>query len=226
MAPRILVFDVDGVLVDVSESYRETIQQTVEHFTGSRPTRELIQDFKNQGGWNDDWDLSHRLIADLGAGATFDEVVDRFNRLFLGNNGDGLILRERWLAGPGLLERLRARFRLAIFTGRRQYEIEPTLARFGAGGIFDPIVTAEMVARLKPAPDGLIQIAARHPGAAIWYVGDTVDDARAARAAGVPFIGVAALSNPRRRDLVAALKAENAATVIEDINQLEAVLPQ
>ena len=29
-----LVFDMDGVLVDVTESYRETIVRTVEHFTG------------------------------------------------------------------------------------------------------------------------------------------------------------------------------------------------
>ena len=58
MAERILVFDMDGVLVDVSESYRETIQRTVEHFTGKRATRESIQDWKNRGGWNDDWALS------------------------------------------------------------------------------------------------------------------------------------------------------------------------
>jgi HAD superfamily phosphatase len=30
----LLVFDMDGVLVDVTESYRETIAQTVERFTG------------------------------------------------------------------------------------------------------------------------------------------------------------------------------------------------
>ncbi len=34
MRPTVLVFDMDGVLVDVTESYRETIQRTVEHFTG------------------------------------------------------------------------------------------------------------------------------------------------------------------------------------------------
>ena len=35
--PRpIVVFDVDGVLVDVTESYREAVCRTVEHFTGKR----------------------------------------------------------------------------------------------------------------------------------------------------------------------------------------------
>ena len=29
--PQVLVFDMDGVLVEVTESYRETIVQTVKH---------------------------------------------------------------------------------------------------------------------------------------------------------------------------------------------------
>ncbi len=56
----------DGVLVDVTESYRATIQATVKHFTGYEPTDAEIQDWKNRGGWNDDWQLSHRLIQERG----------------------------------------------------------------------------------------------------------------------------------------------------------------
>ena len=59
-------FDMDGVLVDVTESYRETIAQTVEHFTGTTCSRELIQDYKNQGGWNNDWKLSHHIVTRAG----------------------------------------------------------------------------------------------------------------------------------------------------------------
>ena len=32
----VIVFDMDGVLAEVTESYREAIVQTVEHFTGTR----------------------------------------------------------------------------------------------------------------------------------------------------------------------------------------------
>ncbi len=42
---QVLVFDMDGVLVDVTDSYRETIVRTVEHFTGRTITRESIQDY-------------------------------------------------------------------------------------------------------------------------------------------------------------------------------------
>ncbi len=33
-APDVIVFDMDGVLVEVSDSYRESIRETVRHFSG------------------------------------------------------------------------------------------------------------------------------------------------------------------------------------------------
>ena len=225
MTEGFLIFDMDGVLVDVSESYRATIIQTVADYTGQQVGPDLIQDYKNRGGWNDDWELSHRIVADLGVQVEFDEIVRHFNRLFLGENGaDGLILRERWIARPGVLDRLSDRFQLALYTGRRQYEVTPTLQRFAFGLTFDPIVTAEMVGRLKPAPDGLKLIVERSPHEHFWYVGDAIDDCRCARAAEVPFIGIAAPGSPRHRKLVSLFRDEGAIAVLDDINQLEAVL--
>jgi len=46
MEKPLIVFDMDGVLVDVSESYREAIVQTVRHFTGAEITRAQIQEYK------------------------------------------------------------------------------------------------------------------------------------------------------------------------------------
>jgi len=102
----IIVFDMDGVLTEVSESYREAIVQTVLHFTGQQITRDLIQEYKNQGGWNNDWALSQKIAADLGVNVEYGDVVSAFNERFLGQNGDGLIRRERWFPQPGLLSRL------------------------------------------------------------------------------------------------------------------------
>ncbi len=72
---QLIVFDMDGVLTEVSESYREAIVQTVEHFTGQRIARDLIQEYKNRGGWNNDWALSQAIAADLGAEIEYDRVV-------------------------------------------------------------------------------------------------------------------------------------------------------
>lgn len=220
----IVVFDMDGVLTEVSESYREAIVQTVEHLTGQRISRDLIQEYKNQGGWNNDWALSHKIAADLGVNVEYSDVVGHFNERFLGRNGDGLIRRESWFPQAGLLNRLLTRYELAIFTGRLRYEADISLTRFAANIRFDPIICSDDVVNGKPAPDGLHSIQRMKPGRKLIYVGDTVDDARSASAAGVPFIGIAAQSHSRRADLVKLFERENALAIIENINELEGAL--
>ena len=221
---ELIVFDMDGVLAEVTESYREAIVRTVGHFTGRRIERDLIQDYKNQGGWNNDWALSQKIAADLGVEVPYDTVVDYFNDIFIGNNGDGLIQREQWFPKPGLLERLRERFGLAIFTGRLQYEAEITLKRFAPACQFDPLLCAEHVTKSKPAPDGLLYIQRLNPSRKLWYVGDTVDDARSARAAGVPFIGIAARNHSRRDEILRLFREEKAIAVFENVNEIEGAL--
>ncbi len=224
----VLVFDMDGVLVEVTESYRETIVRTVEHFTGRRIARDLIQDYKNQGGWNNDWALAQKIAADLGVEVDYETVVEKFQEIFLGPARDGsggLIERERWIPADGLLERLGERFQLAIFTGRIREELEITLRRFAPRIRFDPTLCTREVPRSKPAPDGLRMIAERTGGARLYYVGDTVDDSRCARAASVPFIGIAAPGNPRHDELVSLFEQDGAIAVLPDVNRLEDVLP-
>jgi HAD superfamily phosphatase len=225
MSQPLLVFDMDGVLADVTESYRETIARTVAHFTGVEIAPDRIQDYKNRGGFNDDWKLTHHIIASAGVSVPFEKVVEHFQTLFLGDGTDGLILRERWVARPGVLEKLNQRFRFAIFSGRPRAEIDLTLNRFAPGLVFDRVVGMYDVANHKPAPDGLLKICDARGGSKLYYIGDTLDDARCARAAAVPFIGVAAPSNPRYLDLVFLFQAAGAFAIVDDINYLEEVFP-
>jgi HAD superfamily phosphatase len=212
----VLVFDLDGVLVDVAASYRETILRTIEHFAGRRVTREYLQEIKNRGGFNDDFHLSHLVIRELGVEARYEDVVDHFQSVFLGKNNDGLILQEQWYPRDGLLERLSGDWRFAIFTGRTREEAQLTLDRFACHLTFDPIIGNQEVERGKPAPDGLLKIRAAYPGAKLLYLGDNIDDGRSAHAAGVPFIGIA----PAGSELTRLFLAEGARAVIEDVNEL------
>jgi HAD superfamily phosphatase len=242
MTQPLIVFDMDGVLVDVTESYRETIVQTVKHFTGLDVTREQIQDYKNQGGWNDDWKLSHHIITTAGTDIPFETAKDYFQSIFLGSDPsrddasnpsrdregavpspNGLILREQWVARPGVLEELGRHFQFAVFTGRPKADAELTLNRFAGGVIFDPLIGMHDVEHHKPHPEGLLRIVQANPDRKIYYIGDTVDDARCARAAEVPFIGIAAPSNPRYIDLVFLFQEEGAYAIIDDINFLQEV---
>ncbi len=220
----VIVFDMDGVLAEVTESYREAIVQTVKYFTGIQVARDSIQDYKNQGGWNNDWALSQKIAADLGVRIDYDTVVEKFNDFFLGEDGSGLIQREGWFPQAGLLERLGRRFELSLFTGRLRYEADITLRRFAAGIAFDPMICADDVTAAKPAPEGLVAIQRRRPGKKLVYVGDTVDDARCARAAGVPFIGIAAHTHKQRDQLIALFQQENAVAILENVNQIESAL--
>jgi phosphoglycolate phosphatase-like HAD superfamily hydrolase len=146
--------------------------------------------------------------------------------VFLGENGDGLIRREHWLPHPGLLEELAEYAALAIFTGRAKYEADITLERNTAPNRFEMVVTDDSVPNPKPAPDGLQLIQSRFPGQTIWYLGDTVDDARSAQSAGVTFIGVSTPHNPRHREITEILKSHGAFTVLSDINELSTIVSE
>ncbi|MFN0102855.1 MAG: HAD-IA family hydrolase [Bryobacteraceae bacterium] len=221
-----IVFDMDGVLVDVTESYRETIVQTVKHFSGRAIERAAIQDYKNQGGWNNDWLLSQHILAEFGMALPYETVVEEFQKIFFGPNGnDGLMQREEWIATPGVLQRLAARFEFSVFTGRLRAEAQITLDRFANGLSFAPIVGDDDVTRGKPDPEGLLKIVDAQPNKNYWYIGDTVDDARSARAARIPFIGVGHARDEGHAKTVALMESEGAIAIIESINELERVLP-
>jgi beta-phosphoglucomutase-like phosphatase (HAD superfamily) len=73
---KALLFDMDGVLVDVSRSYRRAIEETASHFTGRDIEAGTTQRYKNLGGFNDDWRLTHAIISDTGIQVPFSRVVD------------------------------------------------------------------------------------------------------------------------------------------------------
>ncbi len=65
-----VIFDCDGVLIDVRESYNRAIQETVAYivkeatgltFSRDGVPREVIHLFKKSGGFNNDWDLAYAV---------------------------------------------------------------------------------------------------------------------------------------------------------------------
>ncbi|MFB6134065.1 MAG: TIGR01548 family HAD-type hydrolase [Halanaeroarchaeum sp.] len=53
-----VVLDVDGVLVDVADSYRRAVVETVSYLYDDAIARDGVQQFKNAGGFNNDWVLT------------------------------------------------------------------------------------------------------------------------------------------------------------------------
>jgi phosphoglycolate phosphatase-like HAD superfamily hydrolase len=72
--PDIIIFDVDGTLVDVTRSYRETAPAAARIYLellGVQPpvlTGDVYDTFKRMTGFNDDWDLTAGLLRVLLAG--------------------------------------------------------------------------------------------------------------------------------------------------------------
>ena len=56
-----VVLDIDGVLVDVSNSYRRATVRAVEEVSGEHVDRGVVQSFKNAGGFNNDWDVTSAI---------------------------------------------------------------------------------------------------------------------------------------------------------------------
>lgn len=224
LAPRIIIFDVDGVLVDVRNTFHRCTIETVRHFTGWRVRRSEIHEWKNRSGFNDDWKLTTAWINQLGRRVTYDEVKRKYMEFYWGRNGDGYVTGERWLVPPAALRRLARRAELSLFTGRTRQELEHTLRRFATAKYFRRLVTMDDVTRQKPDPEGLLHILrGRAPDTAL-YLGDNVDDAIAARAAGIPFIGVLPRGGVVRKMRGPRLREHGALAILSSAASLESHL--
>ena len=58
----LILFDIDGVIRSVENSYRLSLKKTVYKFTRWEPSYIDIDNAKNEGIWNNDWDLSLEFI--------------------------------------------------------------------------------------------------------------------------------------------------------------------
>ena len=115
-----LLFDIDGVLRDVANSYRLAIQETVNHFCDWRPTIQDIDELKSEGGWNNDWKASQEMIRRYQSKNNltyqtpeFEEIIQVFSDFYFGGdpNGDsrqweGFIKNEPLLVERGFFEKL------------------------------------------------------------------------------------------------------------------------
>jgi HAD superfamily hydrolase (TIGR01548 family) len=223
--PEVIIFDVDGVLVDVRGSFHSTVLETVQFFTRKRVTRAELHVWKNRSGFNDDWKLSTAWVKSLGGKQEYDEVKKKFVELYWGENGrGGNVDYEKWLLPRPNLRRLAKRAELALFTGRVRMETDYTLDRCRVREYFRQIVTVEDVAKPKPDPEGLLKILDGRDPAKALYLGDNVDDALAAQAAKIPFVGILPQSVDARRARRALLTKHGALAVLSDVKHLESRL--
>jgi HAD superfamily hydrolase (TIGR01548 family) len=197
--PQILIFDVDGVLVDVRGTYWRSALETVRYLTGKRVTYAELHKWKSKPGFNDDWSMVSAWVTELGRPSTYDEARVAFERFYWGSDGKpGNVRNEKLIVTPRQIERWAGRFELNLFTGRTRQEFSFTFERWPATKYFRTIITMDD-AKKKPHPEGLQKILGERDPATALYLGDNIDDALAAREAGVPFMAIIAPGEHRYR---------------------------
>jgi HAD superfamily phosphatase len=192
----IVVFDIDGVIRDVGNSYRRALADTVAEFTNGayRPSAIDIDKLKSEGIWNNDWEGSQELIYRYfeSQGQTrdrlnldYDNIVAYFQTKYRGTDPidwNGYICDEPLLASLDYFDSLTAaQIPWGFFSGATQGSATYILER--RLGLAAPVLVAMEDAPGKPDPTGLFMVVARLRSSqeivesqSIVYVGDTVAD--------------------------------------------------
>ena len=101
-----LIFDCDGVLVDITESYDSTIIQTTKYvlenifniIPKTDVSYKIIEDFKASGGFNDEVDVTYACIASFFAAEKSSQDYLNFINLVIGNsNSTGIKSVEKFI---------------------------------------------------------------------------------------------------------------------------------
>lgn len=183
---RAVLFDLDGTLLDTIGDLAEAANRMLAEL--GRPQRPLeeIHGFVGKGLPN----LVYRCLTENAAAteAEVDAAIPVFRRHYIAVNGDTTRIY------PGIvetLETLRARrLKLAVVTNKAGDFTVPLLQRMAIDHYFEAVVSGDTLPVKKPDPAvlyhacDLLGVAA---GEAVM-IGDSANDALAARAAGMPVL--------------------------------------
>lgn len=175
-------FDVDGVLVEVSESYFRAMAETVSSYIRRPVSRELLLNLKFSLNLNNDWDATLAGILFYLSRKNFEEFVEEmlpgppdFRKFYAGAEARGISLpdyrelvekfesyyrqfrdSETLNITPAALEEIKKLARvMAVITGRTREDLAYTFEKFSLYRYFDHLITE----------DDLPEIGARKPSA-------------------------------------------------------------
>ena len=179
------IVDLDGTMVDTVGDFEVALVRALADLGQPPVGRAFIARTVGKGSEH----LIARTLAEVGAPASlFAEASQRYQHHYLAINGQhaavypGVVEGLQMLRGLGL--------RLACITNKPNAFARPLLAAKGLSGFFDHTFGGDAFAHKKPHPMPLLKAceALGSTPARTLVVGDSSNDAEAARAAGCPVV--------------------------------------
>ena len=222
----LIIFDMDGVIMNTNDSFPVATCQTYNHFTGEELTFDEINEIKYRGGFNSDWDILMYLFDERDFTVKFEDMAKYYMDIYFDGKG-GLIDDETLILTEDCLEELIKNYNLAIFTGRDKASATYTVNKWNIKKYFYPMITCENVGwnHQKPDTKGVSIIKEKVIADEIYYLGDTVDDMICARNSKVNGIGILP-PRDKSEKLKLRLFEEGAITVLENTNDLPQFLSE
>lgn len=210
------IVDLDGTLVDTAGDFEAALTLALADLGHAPVSSEFIRRTIGKGSEH----LIVQVLAQAGAPASlYQQAYDRYQHHYLAINGRhaavyaGVVEGLQWLRAAGL--------RLACLTNKPTDFARPLLTQKGLDGFFDHAFGGDAFARKKPDPLPLLETckALGSVPARTLMLGDSSNDAAAARSAGCPVVLVSYGYN--HGEPVAAVDAD---AVIDRLDQLSSLL--
>lgn len=187
---RAAIIDLDGTMLDTAPDFHVAINRMRDELSLAPLAIETIKNFVGQGSEN----LMRRVLGvdfdAAGVEQRFEQALASYQQHYLAINGDHSTLYPGVREG---LEALRAKgLRLACVTNKPLAFARPLLAKMQLDGYFDIVYGGDSFAKKKPDPMPLLQVCtdfALEPHEVV-AIGDSSNDALAARAAGCRVLNV------------------------------------
>ena len=181
-----IVIDLDGTMLDTAPDFLYAINAMRAEFALTPIDIETVKRFVGKGSEN----LIHRVLSlDFDSAQVethFSAALDAYQRHYLRINGDHSCLYPEVIEG---LDALRAQnLRLACVTNKPLAFTLPLLQKKGLSAYFEVTYGGDSFPRKKPDPVALQQVCTdfRLLPQQVLTIGDSSNDAQAARAAGCP----------------------------------------
>lgn len=178
----IVIFDLDGTLLDTYELIRESFVHVFEmHMPNYAYTEEEIQSFFGP------------VLEDSFATLTNDhteilKMVDTYRHFNIKNHD---VFLKTFQGAKEVIEKLKQEgYQLAVYSNKRRDAIFRGLDLVGLTSYFEFVVSSDDVENVKPHPEGVNKVLQYFKSDNAIMVGDTTYDIKAAKAANILAMGV------------------------------------